>query len=725
MSVIKKIGTAFKIVNEEGISVLAYKTKYKIKYALNSADPYKCWIAQNETDLLAVRELEYNPKISVVIPVYNIKENLLRECIDSVLNQTYKNFEICLADDASTLPEVKEVLKSYEDDERIKIVYRKENGHISKATNSAIELATGEFIAFMDCDDTLSPNALYEVAFKLNENKDLDYIYSDEDKLSEDSSKRMYPFFKPDWSPDTMMEVMYTCHLSVYRKSIGDKLGWLDSEFDGAQDYDFALRFTEQTKNIGHISKVLYHWRMIEGSTAENPEAKEYVNEATVKLKKNALKRRGYKGEIEFLESRYLHLVHYEPDESKKVSIIIPSKDNFEVYKRCIDSIIEKTLFKNYEIITVDNGSNDEHRKQYEEYCKNAPIDIKYFHDKKDFNFSWMCNKGAKEASGDFYLFLNDDMEVITPEWLGRMQGQANLPYAGAVGAKLIYPNSNLIQHIGVVSLPVGPVHIFCQAEDDINVPMNRNFMDYNYSAVTAACLMVDKNKFEEVGGFDETFAVAYNDVKLCFDLWKKGYYNVCKATVKLYHHESLSRGSDTANPEKFERLIKERTRLYSYHPDLRDQDPFYNVNLVGDNDNFMLNLEKSQEDKFVVKKVTGDVEMGNPDEVKFNIENLYKTDDNSKKTYIRVNGWYIEKESNMNNYTHPVCMLKSDKNCYTVNTLKIYRGYMDKITGMEKAFNLSNFYCLFDVEQLEAGEYRLYIGRKNKWYDTKGRIRV
>lgn len=581
-SILQKIKIAQRILKEEGWKMLMRRIQFKIRrmtVGRSEIAAYHIWIQQNEKGIYKTEPLDYTPLISVVVPVYNVKTEILKECIESVRKQTYENWELCLADDASTWKNVRECLEKYEKDGKIKIKYRKENGHISLATNSAIEMAEGEFIAFMDCDDVLAPNALYEVAKKLNEDKTLDFIYSDEDKLNENGKTRHQPHFKPDWSPDTFMSLMYTCHLAVYRKSIGDEIGWLRQGYEGAQDYDFTLRFTEVTGRIGHIQKVLYHWREREESTAVNPEAKSYILDTAKRAKEDAMKRRGLQGECEWISGIYQYRVNYKPAGNPLISIIIPSKDNFKVCRHCIDSILEKTSYKNYEILVVDNGSSSEQKKLYGEYSEKAGI--KYYFEPMEFNFSKMCNKGAAMAKGELFLFLNDDTEVITPVWLERMAGHAMLSHVGAVGAKLLYPQSTLIQHIGVISLKDGPVHSFCQYDDADIYYFDRNKIEYNYSAVTAACLMVEKTKFYKAGGFDETFAVAYNDVKFCFDLLEKGYYNVSRMDAVLYHYESLSRGDDRLDPAKEERRKREWKRLYDAHPEFMGKDRFYNPNLT------------------------------------------------------------------------------------------------------------------------------------------------
>lgn len=580
-------------------------------------------------------------------------------------------------------------------------------------------MATGEYIAFMDCDDVLAPNALYEVAKLLNQDKSLDFIYSDEDKLSEDGKHRHQPHFKPDWSPDTMMSLMYTCHLGVYRKRIGDELEWLRTGFEGAQDYDFTLRFTEKTKNIGHVTKILYHWRERKESTAINPEAKDYIVDATKKVKTEALQRRGYEAELEWVDNIYQFRVNYKPVGNPKISVIIPSKDNFDVYKRCIETLTEKTKYKNYEIVTVDNGSSEENRKKYEQYNKDKGQ--KYIYKPMDFNFSKMCNIGVENSDGELVLLLNDDMEIIDGEWMERMAGHAMLPYTGAVGAKLLYPNSTLIQHTGVFSFDSGPSHALCRYDDNTIFNFCRNKIEYNYSAVTAACLMVTREKYLEVGGLDESFAVAYNDVKFCFDLLEKGYYNLVRTDAVLYHHESLSRGSDVLDKAKYERLLKERRRLYDIHPSLEGKDPFYNPNLTmrrGD-----CTVEGGLDNLYLSHNSNGDIDdlsyfadLGNRT-VKSAINDLIVTN-----KHIIIGGWCIVENSKRNNIDKTTLYLVGSDKAYCYNTEKVYREHMDELTGMNGKINLSTFKVYINSFAIPDGEYKIYLKKSGKMCDT-GRI--
>lgn len=553
---------------------------------------YEKWITAVESRYYNNEVFTYNPKISVIIPVYNMEDRYLKACIDSVLNQTYQNFEICISDDNSTLASVKSTLKLYLDkDDRVKVVFREENGHISANSNTALELATGDYIALLDCDDTLSPNALYEVVKYLNKHPDCDYVYSDEDKLTDDGLHRHDPHFKPDWSPDTFMSVMYTCHLSVFRKTLIDEIGGFRAGVDGSQDYDLVLRIMEKTNNIGHIAKILYHWRERAGSTANDISSKDYVNSATEKAKMDALDRRGLKGHLEWVEGSLQCRVVYDVIGDPKVSIVIPSKDNYEVLKRCIDSIYEKTGYKNFEIVVVDNGSKDETKAKIQELASKR--EFKYVYQPAEFNFSAMCNCGASNTDGDLILFLNDDIEIQGNEWLERLIGHAQQAHTGAVGCKLYYPDGHTIQHNGVVNLYNNPGHVFYGFDDtNANFYYSRNLIDYNFMIVTAAALMVSRAKFDEIGGFDESLPVAYNDVELCFKLIEHGYYNVLRTDVALIHHESVSRGLDKESEEKKKRLDNDLKELYELHPKMKSYDPCYNINLTQTEGDFSYNTE-------------------------------------------------------------------------------------------------------------------------------------
>lgn len=623
--------------------------------AAQTGKDYQAWIEKVESTYSFAATFDYKPLISVVMPVYNMPDKYLIPAIESVRSQNYTNWELILVDDASDMPSVAKTLKKYDrKGDNIKVIFRESNGRISACTNTGIEEATGEFIAFMDCDDTLAPFALYEVVKELNRDIYLDFIYSDEDKINDDGTVRHSAFFKPDWSPDTLMSYMYTSHLGVYRTSLVKELEGLKSEYDGCQDYDFTMRVAEKTDKIAHVAKILYHWREREGSTALNPEAKDYVKEATLKAKKAALERRGLTAEVEWIPEVFQYRINYRPLDNPLVSIIIPSKDNPGLVQQCLDSLVSKTNYRHYEIIVVDNGSNDENRAKYQEILEDVKmvgIETKYLYAPRDFNFSFMCNIGAKSSNGDYLLFLNDDIEIIEPEWLERMLGQAELPHVGAVGAKLLYPETTLIQHDGVISIESGPVHYFTKQDDTTNYYFNRNRLDFDVSAVTAACLLVKKSRFERVDGFDENLAVAYNDIDLCYRLSEQKLYNVIRNDAVLYHHESISRGDDTMDDAKFERLMSEQEKLYDSHPRFKKRDPYYSVNLSQVASDFSFNIDFDAEYGIETYDTLDNYEVD--ETINYGIDNVVHD------WCFYVEGWAFRRGEEDNQYVDPKVVLE------------------------------------------------------------------
>ena len=671
---------------------------YKLNHRLHKKNEYDMWMLQNEQQYKEPeQELEYKPLISVVVPVYNVEPQMLTACIQSVQNQTYDNWELCLVDDCSTDARVRETLRQFEGVERIKIKYRSENGHISRTTNDGIAMAEGEFVALLDCDDLYAENALYEIAKKLNEDHTLDFIYSDEDKLSEDGTKRRNPFFKPDWSPDTFMSLMYTCHLAVYRKSLLDEMGGLRVGLEGSQDYDLVLRVMEKTNRIGHVPKILYHWREREESTANDISAKPYIIETTKKAKLEALERRGVKGHLEYIKDIVMFRVVYEVVGNPKVSIIIPSKDNYDILKQCLTSIRKETKYQNYEIIVVDNGSAEETHAKYTQMCKE--LDCKYHYAPMEFNFSKMCNIGAHLADGQFLLFLNDDIRVEGAEWLERMLGHAQQPPTGAVGCKLIYPNTNLIQHVGVVSFMVGPGHAFQRINDDLNCYWGRNKLEYNYSAVTGACLMIDRNKYDQVGGFSEQLPVAYNDIDLCFNLVEAGYYNVVRTDVRLYHYESISRGYDAVSPEKAARQQREMKKLYDRHPEFKGYDPCYNPNLIGNSDNFLLRLLKVKEIETPERTQQRLVENGSLQ---------YKVEEFTDEAVVKISGWALNRKT-LRAGALSVVLTGQDKQQYIVKSERLYRPDVRDAFG-KRRLAFAGFEAAFIKQNLPKQHYEVSL---------------
>ena len=545
---------------------------------------YLEWLAKVELPIEENPHFEYNPLISICIPVYNVERKYLSECIDSILNQTYENFEICLSNDCSTLLETIDTLNEYEQkDKRIKVYHRKENGHISRATNDALNMATGEFIGLMDNDDILARNALAECVKVLNENKNLDFIYTDEDKMDM-NGLRCDPHFKSDYAPDTLLGSNYICHFEIIRKSLIDSIGGFRVGYEGAQDYDLFLRVLEQTtvEKVYHIPKILYHWRKIEGSTAATIDSKGYAVERGRMAVEDALKRRNINGTVSIHPKVPYYLVSYGYSKEPLVSIIIPTRDYADITENCLKSIFEKTTYQNFEVIIMNNTSEKKEtfelfNKYKQKYSNFRVIDANY-----EFNYSKINNQGVREAKGEYLVLLNNDTEIITPNWLEIMVGYAMQPHIGAVGAKLLYPD-NTVQHAGII-LGIGGIAQHCFIEnprEDVGF-YGRLSVPFNYSAVTAACLMISKEKYNEVNGLEETLQVAFNDVDFNLKLIDKGYYNICLNHVELYHHESKSRGDDTIDmkSEKYRRFVSEHDYMKDKWGYLLYNDRFYNPNL-------------------------------------------------------------------------------------------------------------------------------------------------
>lgn len=560
------------------INKIIYPLDRKPCFSIYNSKEYNKWYKEHENDNTEFIDFKYNPLISIVIPVYNVSKNVFMECINSIFNQSYRNFEICIADDKSTNEETIEVLSELENfDPRIKIKYRKHNGNISEATNSAIEISSGEYILFMDDDDLITKDALYQVVKVLNNNPKIDMIYSDEDKLELDG-RLSEPNFKPDFSPDTFLGGNYICHLCVYRKSLLDKIGLLRTEYNGAQDFDFALRYSEVTSNIYHIPKVLYHWRKVPGSTAVSVYNKEYAINNGKKAVEDALKRRNIKAKVRVPLKMTNYIVEYDIIGNPKVSIIIPTKDDSRTLDTCLKSIYNKTKYNNFEVLVINNQSQEKETFELFESYSNKYNNFKVIDADYEFNFSKMNNDAVNNCTGDYVLLLNNDTEVLTDNWLEIMLGYAQQNHIGAVGVKLLYPN-NTIQHGGII-LGLGEMasHAYIGEDRGFIGTYGRLLIPYNYSAVTAACLMVKKEKYLEVNGLDENLKVAFNDVDFNLKLLDNGYYNVFLPQVELYHYESKTRGLDTTT-KKYKKYVEECNYLKNKWQDKLENDRFYNPN--------------------------------------------------------------------------------------------------------------------------------------------------
>ena len=551
---------------------------------------YEKWIAGYLTSVTYRASATLGPLISVLLPTYNPKKEWLIAAIESVRNQNYQNWELCVADDASSEESCKVILCEYgRKDSRIKVVFRETNGHISEASNSALALATGDWVALMDHDDLLAPDALAQVAACIHAHSTVRMIYSDEDKIDE-RGVRHDQHFKPDWNQDLFYSYNMVSHLGVYHKPMLEEIGGFRKGYEGAQDYDLTLRFIEkiQGDQIKHIPKVLYHWRVHPESTAGRVDVKPYAVDAGQHALQDHFDRIGIDAQVDLDSSGYYRVLHPLPEHPPLVSIIIPTHNAYKLIKKCITSLRKKTSYRNFEIIIIDNRSDEPRACKYlNSLSKNKDIDV--IRDDRPFNYSALNNKAVSSAKGDILCFLNNDIEVVTEDWLTEMVSHAVRPEIGAVGAKLLYPDGT-IQHAGIIT-GIGGVagHAFKSFLGTSRGYMSRLMVSQNYSAVTGACLVIEKEKFIRVGGFDEiNLPVSFNDVDLCLKLLEAGYRNFWTPHATLCHHESAPRGDDLS-PDKIERFTKENTFMKEKWGEILEQDPAYNPNFTLEYKDFTL----------------------------------------------------------------------------------------------------------------------------------------
>lgn len=567
--------------------------------SLNTDRLYKLWIERKEPkeeELLKHKNEVFNnsPLISIIVPVYETPLYLLKEMITSVINQTYSNWELCIAEGGSKRQYLKEALKKYaDDDKRIKVVFLDNNLGIALNSNEAIKLAGGDYISFLDHDDTLAPFALYEVVKAINENPDLDFIYSDEDNITENGKKRFNPHFKPDFSPDLLRSYNYITHFSIVKKGIIKEIGYFREGFEGSQDYDLILRITEKAHKIIHIPKILYHWRVSRASAASNSFAKPYTDESSKKALLEHLERIGLKGNVENIPlTSNIYRIRYESNDKRLVSIVIPNKDSAQVLNKCIASITTRSTYKNIEIIIVENNSKQNSTFElYNKLSSNKNIRIVEWHG--EFNYSKVNNFGVNFSNGELLLFLNNDTEVITPAWLNEMTSYFLRKEVGIVGAKL-YFGDGLIQHAGdIIGLYNVAGHSHSRFHKDASGYFNRLKVVQNLSAVTGACLMTSRIVFDEVNGFDEAYPLAFSDVDYCLKVRQKNYLIIFTPNAELYHHESISRGHENTK-EKQERFLKEANLFRGKWKEIiATGDPYYSPNLTLDKEDFSIGVVK------------------------------------------------------------------------------------------------------------------------------------
>lgn len=556
---------------------------------------YQKWILRNESiPFLDVgnklSSFNKTPLISIVVPVYNPVEQLLIDCIDSVRRQSYQNWELCIADDKSTEIYVREVLEKYVAlDSRIKVIYREVNGHISEASNSAIELAKGEWVALLDHDDLLHEHALFHVVDVLNTNTGVEFVYSDEDKINANGD-RVDPHFKSDWNLDLLYSQNYVSHLGVYKRDILNKVGGFRVGYEGSQDYDLLLRYSREIdhNNIVHIPKILYHWRMIEGSTAMGAGEKSYTTDAGIKALEDHFKALNKDVTVDMGKHDNIYKVNWSIIDEPLVSLIIPTYNGYEITKQAIDSILNKSTYKNFEILLVDNNSDEQQALDYfDEIKMHEKVSVlRYPH---PFNYSAINNFALEYAKGEIIGLINNDVEVINPEWLTEMVSHAQREDIGCVGAMLYFENDT-IQHAGVIT-GIGGVagHSHKHFRRNSHGYFSRLNIVQNLSAVTGACLLVRRSVYEEVNGLnEEDLTVAFNDVDLCLKVQKAGYRNLWTPYAELYHYESISRGTED-NPAKVKRFNNEVEYMKKNWLNELRHDRYYNPNLTMEREDFSI----------------------------------------------------------------------------------------------------------------------------------------
>lgn len=552
--------------------------------------PYAPWYEAHRAkaeELERQRRRKWNNPVtvSIAVPLYKTPEKYLREMIASVQQQTYSYWELCLADGSPEDEMLRKVLQEYESsDDRIKIKYLEKNQGIAGNTNAALSMASGDYIGLLDHDDLLAPDALFEVAAAVEKErkrlgKSPDMLYTDEDKISGDGREHFQPNLKPDFSPDLLRSNNYICHFLVVAKDLWERVGGIDSRYDGAQDYDFILRCSEQAEGICHIPRILYHWRTHAESTADNPISKQYAYEAGRRAIEAHLVRTGLSGEVSCKKDFGFYRVRYAVAGEPLVSIIIPNKDEKETLKKCLDSILERSSYRNFEIIVVENNSKTEGIfEYYKEIDGRNGIHVVYWD--REFNYSAINNFGIRHAKGDYLICLNNDMEIINGDWIEEMLGHCQRKGTGIVGARLYYPD-NTVQHAGII-VGLGGIagNIFVGLKRSHTGYMHRESLQQNLSAVTAACMMVKREACEAVNGFEETLAVAFNDVDFCLKVREAGYLIVYDPYAQLYHYESKTRGAENTK-EKVERFQTEIEYMRSrWITILKEGDPYYNKNL-------------------------------------------------------------------------------------------------------------------------------------------------
>ncbi len=547
--------------------------------------PYGPWFEAHrakEEELARQRAQRFREPVtfSIAVPLYRTPPQYLREMVASVQAQTYPHWELCLVNGSPEDQEVGRVLAEYAADPRIRVQTLDKNGGFAENTNAALAMARGDYIGLLDHDDLLEPDALYEAACRMQKENRPDLIYTDEDKITSDGSEHFQPNLKPDFNEDLLRSNNYICHFLIVSRALALRVGGFDHRYDGAQDYDFILKCTEQAQGICHIPKVLYHWRTHAASTADNPLSKQYAYEAGARAIAAHLARCRLTGcQVEQKKDFGFYRVHYPVEGEPLVSILIPNKDEKETLKKCLESLFAKTEYRNFEVIIIENNSKTkEIFDYYQEIDGRNGVHVVYWD--RAFNYSALNNFGARHAKGSYFVCLNNDVEVIRGDWLTELLSHCQRPGTGIVGARLYYPDDT-IQHAGII-IGIGGIagSVFVGMKRSHSGYMHRESLQQELCAVTAACLMVRREAFEAVGGFEEKLAVAFNDVDFCLRVREAGYQVVYNPYVELYHYESKTRGAEDTE-EKVRRFQKEIDYMRGrWNTLLKQGDPCYNRNL-------------------------------------------------------------------------------------------------------------------------------------------------
>lgn len=679
---IKKIRDLYGLYKDCGFDYTAMAIIRRIQDG--KSDDYLDWIHYVEQETLEeVKEFSYNPLISVVVPVYNVKRQQLEDCIQSVLKQSYENVQLCLSDDCSTMPEVKDVLEKYENHPKVKVFYRSKNGHISENSNSGIALAEGEFIGFLDCDDYLAENAVYEVVKELNKDKNLDFIYTDEDLVTEDGAKRYSPIFKPDWSPDTYLSHNYTNHFSVYRTSIVRKIGGLRTEYNGSQDYDFVLRFTENTtpKQIAHIPKVLYHWRVRPESVTSGADAKPYVFDAAKRATEDAISRRNINAHLTYEENTRQWNVVYYPNKNSMVSILLLAEGSFSDIEKTIVSVQGNNDYKNYELELLYHPSNcqiklDRLKKLAKKY------ELKIFVSEDSDTIAEMYTNATKQCVGNYIVYMKSGVSMINSDWLSLLVGHASQAHVGFVGGKVLYQNKKVIQSIGYVNTVFGFIPAFAHNRNSANLYTGLN---HNYICVADGLCCIEKEKLKKIDYFKKDCKTNAIFQEVSVRLIQDGKYQVYRPDVQLIYDLDSS----------FDPIIIES----------ESRDPFYNKNYSQGNPFSLVAFSKKQESKS--QHIINNVMLCNAQAII-----------SGNKLYVRGVAYSDKIKRNLFDSVWIEVTYEDGSQEYVKIKKQYLYGYNRK-TCKKRDLKWSGFCGTYQIEKTVT-KLRILVNQKKKWFGTE-----